>query len=407
MFFGWEEVYVHRAATANRAESNMNIRYRHTDECLMQLHEKAVLDSGGHYYASRDIYAYNSPGISEPYNCLLLYQNHLEYGPGEGIAQNAYTYCGYDGYGNVIHIFEHGDPLFDGHERTTTITYNPAKQPYIVGLPWQVTIGEGVNPVKKGLRYTYFCYNGDNGTDTVNCSGLPKRGLLTAIQAVDDKGLYITTKYQHDAYGNVQIISYPNNTGMEIWYDPTYQMYPTTIIRPLVPTTTLDWDYRLGLVKEQREFNQTTTHFYDALGRHESSTFSNGAELKHNYLNWGDPTRQATLAAGRRGDRPDNNISRKVSAVPVCAAAERWATAIICILASVGCRTAGHSTNRKPMKRYPPCITPLPRANGIIRSVLSIPATCDSSPAVRGIHAPPSGHLRTSLLGSIEPPSTR
>ena len=117
------------------------------------------------------------------------------------------TYYRHDDFGNITHIFEHGADLEQGDERTTTIAYNPAVEPYIVGLPWEVTISAGVPPaVQPANRITYYCYDGDNGSDFANCSGKPTKGLLTATQLVDDEGFYVTTTYAHDAYGNLTAV---------------------------------------------------------------------------------------------------------------------------------------------------------------------------------------------------------
>ena len=113
----------------------------------------------------------------------------------------------HDDFGNITHIFEHGADLEQGDERTTTIAYNPAVEPYIVGLPWEVTISAGVPPaVQPANRITYYCYDGDNGSDFANCSGKPTKGLLTATQLVDDEGFYVTTTYAHDAYGDLTAV---------------------------------------------------------------------------------------------------------------------------------------------------------------------------------------------------------
>ncbi|WP_432075100.1 hypothetical protein [Streptomyces wuyuanensis] len=133
------------------------------------------------------ITAYVPPGPTAPHACQVSYRHELAYGS-SGVARNSMTYFQYDKFGNVDHVREIGDPQDPTDDRLILRSYRPATGPCIVGLPWFEQRFAGAGPAAPLLRSTYYCYDGDNGTASVNCSGMPSKGLLTAVQAVDDTG---------------------------------------------------------------------------------------------------------------------------------------------------------------------------------------------------------------------------
>ena len=214
-FLGWSSVIATTEAAVNRPAIRLEQRYDQTDQCLTQLQGTAYRDAFGDFVGSGETLAYNPPGASPPYNCTLLSRNRLEYG-----LSMASTYFAYDEFGDVRDIFDYGADAKSGDERTTSYAYQHATGPWIVGLPWQEAISEGVTPaVGKDLRLTYFCYDGDNGTDTASCSGMPTKGQLTAIKRVDNTGNYLTSVYYYDAYGNLAVAQNPRHFGTASFFD--------------------------------------------------------------------------------------------------------------------------------------------------------------------------------------------
>ena len=292
VFLGWTEVAIGSDGVANRPQGTFVTRLGHTDECSTQLQGTFWKDANGRFIASRQIYAYNPPGAA-PHNCSMLYRQHIEYGGGSGQAMNVLTYFSYDQYGNVTQVLEHGVPSRPGDERTTSISYKAATGPFIVGSPWQVTISEGLPPAMSLLKSTFFCYDGDNGTGYSNCSGLPTQGLLTATQQVDDLGLYVTSEFLYDGFGNVAGIRDANNNGQAIFYDPIHHIYPIASCNALSRCIQQQWDVVTGQRTMVTDENGHETFFgYDNFGRLTSSFGPDGGWARREYLDWGDPNRQ-------------------------------------------------------------------------------------------------------------------
>ena len=143
-----------------------------------------------------------------------------------------------------------------------------ATGPYIVGVPAFEQIATGVHPATTMHRSTFFCYDGDNGTASSNCPGVPKKGLLTAVQQVDDKGYYVTTRYGYDAVGNHATTTNPRNNGTGRFFEPTYRVFPESVCNALFQCTKVEWDTTLGQITKLTDPNKATTEFeYDPLGR--------------------------------------------------------------------------------------------------------------------------------------------
>jgi RHS repeat-associated protein len=291
-FLGWTDVSASRDAARNRPAGTIRTRYRQTDECLTQLHDVGYLDEAGAFVAGREIVAYNEPGSSPPYNCLPLYRNRIEYGS-SAVALNAYAYFAYDAFGNLRDVFELGAAAIAGDERTTGYTYHHATQPWIVGLPWQQTISQGAQPTGRLLRSTFFCYDGDNGSDTVNCSHPPTKGRLTGEQLVDGLGLYVTTTYEYDAYGNLAATKNPRHIGTANFFDTNYHRYVEAVTNALGHTTSFKWDLELGRLEKVTDPNGAETEYrYDEFGRVKRMTSAGGRTVRREYLDWGNPKRQ-------------------------------------------------------------------------------------------------------------------
>lgn len=290
-FLGWKEVNATSDATNNRPKVSHLRRYDQTDACFTQLQDTAYLDAFGKYVGSREIIANDSPGQSAPYRCLTVYRNKLEYGTSTN-ALNAYTYFNFDQFGNLSSIAELGSSAVNGDEVTTNIYYKYADQPWIVGLPWQQVTTDPARPGSV-LRSTFFCYDGNNGTDWANCPGTPTKGLLTAMQRVDDLGLYVTNTYLYDPLGNLAAVQDPLRFGTATFFDSAYRTFPEAVVNALSQTSYLEWDKALGKVKKTTDANGAMTSTqYDAFGRVSIAVAGNNNSTYRQYLDWGNPNSQ-------------------------------------------------------------------------------------------------------------------
>jgi RHS repeat-associated protein len=309
-FLGWNNLSISHPQTPNRPASTTALTHRQTDQCGTQLQDGGHRDTDGFFVGSRDQLSYKPTGTDPPYNCMLQSHRRLKYGPFAAV-QNVYTEFAYDDFGNVRDVFDHGVLEKAGDERTIATTYKPAVGPWIVGLPWQQTLNEDIHPAGKLLRSNFFCYDGDNGTESTNCSGMPSKGQLTGQQRVDDKGLYVTSTYQYDPFGNLAVTKTPRKFGTAAFFDKTYHLYPEFVSNALGHTTSLEWNTTLGQVKKVTDPNQASTEFmYDKLGRLELTTQPGStlqpdtAATRREYLDWGNPQQQRILERADDGS-PD------------------------------------------------------------------------------------------------------
>ncbi len=219
---GWGQVVVKEPESSSRPASMTVVDYTTSRECLVQPIVTGIYDVTGKW-VHRTITAYLPPGGDPPYRCLVNYKDRIESDP-QGDSLNAYTYYTYDEFGNVRAISESSVGLNTSSDRrTTSITYRAATVPYIVGLPLQVTIRDGTASIGETRRYTYYCYDGDNGTNSASCSGTSSmtNGQLTAVKVVNDNGWYDTTFYSYDGYGNRTSSTNAMGYTTNFIYDPT------------------------------------------------------------------------------------------------------------------------------------------------------------------------------------------
>jgi RHS repeat-associated protein len=296
-FLAWQVITAASPDSKLQPGNMLLTRYEITDECLVQptitqFYDRTFNFSLNEFFLKelrKTITTYGNPGAAPPYECLVDSVKQVEVGT-LSLSQNVDTSYAYDEFGNVKNIFEYGVDVVPNDDRTTTIAYNPATDPYIVGLPWLFMVSGGV---PRSERFTYFCYDGDNGTDFVNCPGKPMKGLLTAQQVVDDKGLYVTTTYFPDRYGNLAGVRDANHHGTAIFYDPIYHVYPVGSCNALFQCDVQEWDYTIGRMSASVDVNNKRTELhYDVFGRLKQVYFPDGGVLKQTYPDWGNPTSQ-------------------------------------------------------------------------------------------------------------------
>jgi RHS repeat-associated protein len=289
---GWTDVAARRPGTPSRAESRTYRRYLQTEQCRTQLQDVGFRDLAGGFVGGRDLLSYTAPGSAPPYSCLLSSQRHLEYG-GPTTALNSVTRYAYDEFGNVVDVFDDGTPGASDDDRTTIVAFHPAVAPWLVGLPAWEGLFEGVQPAKTMRRSTFFCYDGANGSDTASCPGVPTKGMLTGVQAVDDLGLFVRSTRGYDAYGNAAAAMGPRHFGAAAFYDSTFHLYPETVCNALSQCVQAKWNPALGTIEKLTDANQKPTSFeFDELGRMTRATYPGGKIIQEKYLDWGDPRRQ-------------------------------------------------------------------------------------------------------------------
>jgi RHS repeat-associated protein len=289
---GWKDIIGSTGATVNRPERSILRRYLLTDECLAQGQEVAYLDAFAQYVGHRGTSVYAPPQTDfPPYQCLVSSHTTDEYGLSAQWLTSAINYT-YDDLGNPRIIDGEGSISLKGDETRVTQSYKYSYSNWLVGLPWQQVTTDPAQP-NSLLRSTFFCYDGDNGTDFQNCDGIPVKGLLTAVQRVDDRGFYVTDTFLHDAFGNVSVRQNARHFGMQAFRDSTYHKFPTFVVNALGYTTALEWDTALEKITKATDPNgvQTTTK-YDPLGRVYEIQLPGGPTVHRQYLNWGDPQQQ-------------------------------------------------------------------------------------------------------------------
>ncbi len=297
-FLGWRSVIVQRPATAAQAAQTVQHRFRLSDACFAQTASTDVYDGQG-ALLTRKITSPLPAGDTAPYTCALTnYVDDITVNA-SGQAMNVYTYHRHDDYGNITEVSQYGADLAkNSDERTTTTLYRPAPGPYIVGLPYQQVLSEGTQPAGTGVRHTYFCYDGDNGTAQTSCAGTVTKGLLTAKKVVNPTGWYDTTLYHHDQYGNLDSITDPAGRQTTLTYDTTYHRLPEQICDPSAQCTTVGWDPGFSRTTSLTDADGVLTELtYDAFGRLRQVLPSGRAKTECAYLGFGDPGHQRVRIA--------------------------------------------------------------------------------------------------------------
>ncbi|MEU1388093.1 MULTISPECIES: deaminase domain-containing protein [unclassified Nonomuraea] len=289
---GWTDVVATHAADAHRPQYTVTIRYQAEDACGARQMDSHTRDAQGRFTGVRSITGYAPPGPVAPFTCRIDHVNELAYGA-SGTARNRATSLDYDDFGNVVRILDLGNPQDPADDRLTLRSYRPETGRYLVGLPWFEQRLDGAQPAAQPLRTTYFCYDGDNGTAAANCSGRPSRGLLTAVQMPDDKGLYVSSTYQYDDYGNQLVAKNPRGAGTVLFFDTTLHRYPVTACNALSRCSTLAWDTALDrLTGITGPDGETISLKYDVHGRTERISYPDGSRIDRSYPAGGNPQQQ-------------------------------------------------------------------------------------------------------------------
>lgn len=289
---GWRNINNHHQATPAQPAATIATIFDLTDQCPVRTAHVAVYDVSG-TPLHRTITSYLPPGGQAPYTCRLVNNTDAVTVAPTGQGLNVYTFYNHDEYGNVTNVAEHGSPTSTKDDRTTTTVYKPAPGPYIVGLPHQMVLSEGVNPATTIRRSAFYCYDGDNGTDQTSCAGTITRGQLTATKVVNPNGWYDTTTYGYDTFGNLDHSTDADNRATTIAYDPKHHRYPETVCDAQGQCSTTEWYPGQDLVKASTDiYGVRTDYMYDPLGRLKSTQRQGHASTTYQYLDWGSTSQQ-------------------------------------------------------------------------------------------------------------------
>ncbi|WP_237155662.1 RHS repeat protein, partial [Oryzibacter oryziterrae] len=187
--------------------------------------------------------------------------------------------------------------LTGGDERTTATdyVYNTAK--WIVNLPRQVLVYDGVGTGGTLLQGTGYYYDG-----ATSMAAMPSEGDLTSTYVFTDATTgYRASTLAYDSFGN--LVSKANATGdlTTIDYETTYSLYPIkTTVSPSNTMTSTDpavsqktltaWNYTCAKPASTRDLNWiTTTYDYDVFCREVKRTTgdvgSNYVKTEYSALN--------------------------------------------------------------------------------------------------------------------------
>lgn len=290
-FLGWEEVASSRAASDGREAQVTAERYLLTDPCLVQEASSRVSSLGDAVSSARRT-EYLDPGPLPPYRCepTAVAETRIEREAQPLVVRTTFAY---DGFGNLTERAELGSASEGDQERLVRRQYHAATGPYLVSLPrleeiFETRLGAPAGPAK---GRTFYCYDGDLSAE---CTAAPVRGLLTAVHAWDNvEGTYATTRFHHDAYGNVIRTTDAEGETSTTTYDSVHHLFPETSCNALGHCSEQRWSFPLGRIVYARDVNRgETTYDFDALGRIAATTKPTGARTRYEYLDWGDPQRQ-------------------------------------------------------------------------------------------------------------------
>ncbi len=259
---GWEYITSLDGSTYHHPGFNTMRRYDLTDACGARLALEASHDPQGNFLR-KEITQYKHTGAAAPYTCLVDAINRVTAGASTSL--NSTTGFIYDGFGNLTRVLENGG---GNTARTTHLSYAPLTASWIVDRPWQITVYDEDRPGGTLRRSIFHCYDGNNGTDQVNCSSNMSMGRLTAIKLVNANGWYDTTTYAYDTYGNIGAVTDADNRTTTIDYDPVHRRFPVSVCDALNHCTGLEWNYGIEKVSATVDANTARTDYgYDPYGR--------------------------------------------------------------------------------------------------------------------------------------------
>ncbi|MEM6671820.1 MAG: FG-GAP-like repeat-containing protein [Planctomycetota bacterium] len=227
---------------------------------------------------------------TKPYTSFLTTMTtwESEIGPFPSMGTRS-TYVYEPLFGNLISHTDHGSPFVFGDETTEQYYFTPNTDNYVVALPNQITLHEGLNVFGPRLRDSRIYYDDGDAHGTS-----PKRGNETRVERWDGQtGDWVSLEQEFDDYGNIISITDENGKTSRTEYDTVFNIFPIRQYNEAGHLVQTAWDAFLGVQGVVIDpNNQRTENTYDPLGRLETVETPNGHLETIEHVNTGDPTQQ-------------------------------------------------------------------------------------------------------------------
>ncbi|HKE15955.1 MAG TPA: FG-GAP-like repeat-containing protein, partial [Kofleriaceae bacterium] len=278
--------------------------YHQHARCQNQPEASWLRDGQGRIY-SYESYVYDESGAA-PYRSLLTERWHLECELGTSCRRRL-TQFGYDEFGDLHEVREHGDFDAPGDETTTEIGYVANRGDFVVARPAyeNVYVGLGAAPDRLRAR-TQHVRDG-----AALYTGAPSAGDETGTRAWDSTtGGYAAIARSFDQAGNPTAETDPVGATTTTGWDATYRAFPISRCDGLGHCSATEWDPALGRATRETDPNGQVTAFeHDPLGRPVRTTYPGGGTLTTGYVGFGDPGEQR-IETVRSDGTPDGLWAR-------------------------------------------------------------------------------------------------
>lgn len=195
----------------------------------------------------------------------------------------------FDMHGNQTMLKEHGHLNLAGDERTTIWSFTPNTSAYIVSFPGSERVFAGLSPEGSAeIARSEFLYD-----DQASHIQAPIRGNITLTRRWLGGNAFVNRSAKYDNYGNRVSVTDEINRTTETRYDPTYHLYPETVIASGITVQSFTWDFRCGKPETTTDLSGLPTVYKtDDLCRPKSVTKPGGETTRWEYFDIGDPTKQ-------------------------------------------------------------------------------------------------------------------
>ncbi|MCH7534657.1 MAG: hypothetical protein IH948_02740, partial [Bacteroidetes bacterium] len=163
----------------------------------------------------------------------------------------------YGKYGNVAEYTNFGDPSTTDDDFFADINYHEILNNYVVGAPEEIIVtNDGGDELRK--RTTLLDQN---------------TGLVKTLKEFLDQGVSATYDMDYDAFGNIDIMTYPKNHKAKRMfynydYDDEVNTYPVSVSDAYGYTSASTYDFRYGVPLTTTSMNnQVITYVLDDAGR--------------------------------------------------------------------------------------------------------------------------------------------
>jgi RHS repeat-associated protein len=240
------------------------------------------------------LYEYTTNGSTIPWKSLhtgtweYTYINSGAACPGAD-CKRKYSSRTFNNYGEVTQEIDYGNYDVNGDEDTETKTYVPNPTAYIVKLPADVKMFQGVGTAGALLNETLTYYDGAASWNQAPSAGLPTK----VAKWLSSPSSFVQTTKEYDSWGNVTAEVNALGARTTFVFDATYHLFKTSTTNALTQTTTSAWDVLCGEPTQTTDLNnQATTITYDALCRLATKNEPGGKFENHSWVNVGNAATQ-------------------------------------------------------------------------------------------------------------------